>query len=80
MFKEKRGDIVINQFQIQNSYIGETYIIGNKINISGKEIELPKNIDTTKITIINNKIFVDGFEFKNGKWVKTLRALWHKYF
>lgn len=31
-------------------------------------------------TVINDKVYIDGFEFVNGKWKKTLRALWHKLF
>lgn len=31
-------------------------------------------------TVINDKVYIDGFEFVNEKWKKTLRALWHKLF
>ena len=31
-------------------------------------------------TIINNKVYLNGYELVDGKWKKTLRALWHKWF
>ena len=32
------------------------------------------------VTNINGKVYIDGYEFKNGKWKKTLRAWWHMWF
>ena len=29
---------------------------------------------------INNKVYIDGYEFKKGKWRKTIKALWYKWF
>lgn len=31
-------------------------------------------------TVINGKVYIDGYEFKNGKWRKTMRALWYRLF
>lgn len=31
-------------------------------------------------TVIDGKVFLDGYEYKNGKWKRTLRALWHLWF
>ena len=28
----------------------------------------------------DNKVFIDGYELINGKWKRTLKALWHKWF
>lgn len=53
----------------------------NIIMINGIEIPLPSATEERRnISIINDKVFVDGYEWKNGKWQKTLRALYHKYF
>lgn len=50
-----------------------------KIVLNGEEIEYP-NKEHHSVTIINNSVFVDGLEYKNGEWKRTLRALWHKWF
>lgn len=31
-------------------------------------------------TVIDNKVYINGYELVNGKWKKTLRAIFHKYF
>ena len=60
------------------------YTIGNKnlIYINGKKLLLPPNYksNNSNITVIGNRVFVNGYEYKNGKWKKTLRALWHYIF
>ena len=32
------------------------------------------------VSIVDNKVFIDGYELINGKWKMTLNALWHKWF
>lgn len=64
---------------------GKVEVIDNQVFVDGKQLPpLPKNVKGNSIssiqTEINYKIFIDGYEFKNGKWKKTLKALWHKYF
>lgn len=54
---------------------------GNKIVINGKEVtEFPQGRKRQSVTIINDKLFVNGYEYKNGTWKRTLRALWHLWF
>jgi hypothetical protein len=31
-------------------------------------------------TQINGKVYIDGYELVDGKWTKTLKALWYKIF
>ena len=51
------------------------------VMVNGTEIPLPPTTEEGRsISIINDEVFVDGYEWKNGKWQKTLRALYHKYF
>ena len=58
-----------------------TIITSEKIIINGIELPpLPNNMKFTNATIINNKVYVNGYEFKNGKWKKTFKAWWHKVF
>ena len=66
-----------------------TYVVSNKdgIYLNGKNLPpLPnqsKNNGFTisnNTTIIDNHIFVNGYEYKNGEWKRTFRALWHLIF
>lgn len=65
------------------------YTIGNKnlIYINGKRLPpLPNQSKNNGFTIGNNttisgnRVFVNGYEYKNGEWKRTLRALWHMLF
>ena len=62
---------------IQNN----NYVINNKeIVIAGQKIPNPPCDSWTNVTVINNNVFVNGYEYKNGQWKRTLRALWHLWF
>lgn len=56
-----------------------TIIDNNEIHVGGQKIPMPP-YGFNNITIINNRVYVNGYEYKNGTWKKTLAALWHKYF
>lgn len=66
-----------------SSYISnDCVIVGNKIMINGKQVPpVPgKRGSYRSVTTINNKVYIDGYEFVDGYWEKTLRALWYKWF
>lgn len=53
----------------------------DKIEINGKEINgFPIGKKHQTITITAKGLFVNGYEYKNGTWKRTLRALWHLWF
>ena len=54
---------------------GEVWIDGNKISSAPKR----KNGNISS-AVIGNKIYVNGYEYKNGEWKRTLAALWHLFF
>lgn len=65
----------MRNIQINNS----TTVIGNEVTING--VKMPPCPSKGHIsTVINNKVYIDGYELVNGEWKKTLRALWHKWF
>lgn len=66
-----------NGNKIESSQVFITY--DGKIIINGKEIPKPP-IKTNNATIINGGVFIGGYEYKDGKWKRILRALFHKYF
>lgn len=57
-------------------------VIGNEriVYMNGKEIPFHPNMKGNNITTIDGKAYIDGFEYKNGKWKRTLKALFHKWF
>ena len=63
---------------------GKTYSIVNSrekwIEINGVRYEFPKRVKGNSISQINNHIFIDGYEFINGQFKRTLKALWHLFF
>ena len=52
---------------------------GNKVIINGAELP-PAPSRGYNSTVINGKVYIDGYEFKRGKWRRTLMALWHLWF
>lgn len=69
---EKHNNVVTNDSNV--------VVIGNEgVFVNGKKYPLP-NYKCSPSTVINNHIFIDGYELKDGKWKKTLRAVFHKYF
>lgn len=65
-----------------NIQIGDgCIVIGNRVWINGEELPpVPTSCFGNNVTQINDKIYVNGYEFKKGKWRRTLRALWHLWF
>jgi ADP-glucose pyrophosphorylase len=60
---------------IKNAVISSgTVVIGNEVTIDGVKLP-PCPAKGYNSTVINNKVYIDGYEFINGKWKKTLRAL-----
>ena len=65
---------------MNNIQIGSNYAVtGNKVIINGVELP-PVPSKGYCSTVINGKVYIDGYEFKNGKWKRTLKALWHLLF
>lgn len=56
------------------------YIKNRKIIKNKKEYDIPKHIRGNNVTQINGEIFIDGYEFINGQFKRTLKALWHLFF
>lgn len=48
--------------------------------INEKEIPFHSKMTGSNMTTINGKVYIDGFEYKNGVWKRTLKALFHKWF
>lgn len=63
---------------------GKTYSIINSrekwIEINGVKYKFPKRVKGHSVSQIDNHIFIDGYEFIDGKFKRTLRALYHLFF
>lgn len=52
-----------------------------KIFINDCQTNLPKEYKNIKVTQINNKVYVNGFELmEDHTWKRTLKAIWHWMF
>ncbi|WP_182006343.1 hypothetical protein [Priestia aryabhattai] len=61
------GDISINQSK-------RIVVIGDKV------IPFHEKMTGNNITTINGESYIDGYEYKNGEWKRTLKALWYMIF
>lgn len=67
---------------IKNSIISSNtgvVVIGNEVTINGVKLP-PCPAMGHNSTIINNKVYLNGYELVDGEWKKTLKALWYKWF
>lgn len=65
-------------FSVVNSFSREIYVKTS----DGKKAHypIPKHIRCCNVTQTNGGIFIDGYEFKNGEFKRTLKAFWHLFF
>lgn len=55
-------------------------ISDSSVFMDGMTYPLPNDKEYHSSTIINNDVFIDGYELKKGKWKRTIRAMWHLLF
>lgn len=66
-----------NSCKIENC---QFYTSGDeKLIVNGKEVPKPP-VPMNNVTMTNDKVFVGGYEYKDGQWKRTLKAWLHKYF
>lgn len=70
------GNVIKNSVISSNS---GTVVIGNEVIINGVKMP-PCPAPGHNSTIIDNKVYLNGYELVDGKWKRTLSALWHKWF
>lgn len=66
---------------IQYSNNENVVVVINRVWLNGKELPpVPSKCRGRNITTIDGKVYIDGYEFKKGKWRRTLRAFYHLWF
>ena len=65
----------MNNIQVNDNCV----VIGNRVWINGEELP-PCPLNGHNTTQINGKLYIDGYDYKKGKWRKTFKALWHLWF
>lgn len=67
----------MNNIQVNNNCT----VIGNRVWINGEELPpVPSKSKNSSVTQIDGKVYINGYEFKKGKWRRTLKALWYLWF
>ena len=69
----------MNNIQQSNDKI--VVVVGNRVWIDGEELPpVPTKRNGHSITQIDGNVYIDGYEFKKGKWRMTLTSIWHSWF
>ena len=56
-------------------------IIGNKVFVNGSALPpIPGTKSSINLSQASNKLYVNGYEYRNGRWKRTLRAILHTLF
>lgn len=64
---------------VQNDH--RIVVINRQVIIDGvKYPEAPGRGESCTSVIIDGNVYINGYELKNGRWKRTLRALFHLYF
>lgn len=56
-------------------------IIGNKVFVNGSPLPpIPGAKSSVSLSRVGNRLYVNGYEYRNGRWKRTLRAIIHALF
>lgn len=66
---------------MNNTMFGDGIVINNRTAIINN-IKYPflSNMKGNNVSVINNKAYIDGYELINGKWKRTLKAVFNMLF
>lgn len=56
-------------------------VIGNKVFVNGALLPpIPGAKSSMSLWQAGNRLYVNGYEYRNGRWKRTLRAILHALF
>lgn len=47
---------------------------------NGEKIPVPCYTGECDLKVVNGRVFLKGYEYKNGEWKRSLMAIWHWVF
>ena len=59
---------------------GNIEIYGGSVFINNRPMPPCPAVDVSNAKIINDRVYIGGYELVNGKWERTVKSLWYKYF
>lgn len=66
---------MINKRSREEFRNSDIYMNSNgRIYVNGKEIPCPLE-NPNSVTVVNDKVYIDGYELKGNKWKRTIRAI-----
>ena len=68
------------QYQSSRCGTNKLEIIGKHIFVNGKLTDGVPPSNYYKVSQVNDRLFVNGYEYIDGYWKRTLKAIWHKLF
>lgn len=75
---EKDG--LLNMADAASDFFTETVLAWEKYMIlNGQMIPYPKKKDGHYIVQDGKRLFCDGYEWSQGKWKRSFRALWERF-
>jgi len=53
---------------------------GRRVIINNEQYTLPGKTNAMCVSQAKGKLYINGYRFKDGKFIFSLRAFWHKLF
>ena len=57
----------------------QIFVVDNEVKINGEKLP-PCPSAGRNVTIIDGKVYIDGYEWTGDRWKRTVRAIWHMVF
>lgn len=77
--KNTKGGAVLD-YQSNGRIIVYSNVQKRYTDIDGIRYYWRKEMTGRNCVTIKSKVYIDGFEIKDGHWKRTLRAMWHCIF
>lgn len=55
-------------------------IRNGELYINNRRVEIPGSANHCRVSQINEKVYVNGYEYTGDGWKRTLRAIFHYFF
>lgn len=53
---------------------------GRRVIINDEQYTLPGKTNAMYVSQVKGELYINGYRFKDGKFIFSLRAFWHKLF